>query len=173
MSFELLCDHSLKWRLAPQQLVSTLKRQIPKNFLVGAISVPQVAEALARLRQEESPGEPLPRDHWHVGIGLIGLCLILFPLTTAPLLHLQTLSQTSSSSPSSLLAVLWLVRVTSLLEGGEHLRSSFEVSVTLTRLKDVFLSFWTSSFKTSWHLCLSSHLDFIEVFPFLKRCTFK
>lgn len=33
-------------------------------------------EAEACPPSEESPGEPPPRDHWHVRISLIGLCLI-------------------------------------------------------------------------------------------------
>ena len=59
------------WAAAPQQAVSTSKRHIPEASLVRAISVRGVTEA-----SEESPGEPPPRDHWHVRISLIGLCLI-------------------------------------------------------------------------------------------------
>lgn len=120
---------------APQRAVGTLKRQIPKAFRSGQLAFPGVMEAEACPRGEESPGEPPPRDHWHVRISLIGLCLIFtddshsFPpppqtsrqRNSVLLLLPQTKWQSGDSSE---------LTVTSLSEGGERLRNSFEVSAT-------------------------------------------
>lgn len=108
---------------APQQAVSTSKRHIPEASPVRAISVRGVTEAEACCPSEESPGEPPPRDHWHVRISLIGLCLIFTDDShSAPPPPPNTSRRREELPPPppplNLMAERWLVRVDSDLAVG-------------------------------------------------------
>lgn len=98
-----------------QSPVGTSK--IPKGCRVWVISVPRVVPAAGvSLRRGESRWA---RDHWHVRISLIGLCLIFSDNNRGPPTALKcshwrgNKTQVSPPAPPNLPAELWLVGVDS------------------------------------------------------------